>query len=239
MHKTILILFLFVFFAVGCSDSTLNSPSDLIEMEFQDGVDPNPSYDGTRDAVLKNGPVSDIFNGNFGTAPLDTLGLVEVAGELYERRLIIRMDLSEISSCAAVHEATITLRLTPESGDTLILEAYEVLEPAPRETWDEGAGGVGEGVSWSTYDGSDAWDVPGGDIGAEPVFSDTVTSDSLITVVVPNDLALRWVKNPSTNHGLIIRSVTTQDETFRLVHMRESASPASRPRFFLVYEKGG
>lgn len=239
MRKTILILFLFAFFALGCSDDNPYDPSDLIELTFQDGVDPDPSYDGTRDAVMKDGPVSDIYNGNFGTSPLDTLGLVEMGGELFERRLIIRMDLSEISSCAAVHEATITLSLTPASGDTLILEAYEVLEPARRETWDEGVGGVGEGVSWATYDGSNAWDDPGGYIGAEPVFSDTVTTDSLLTVVVPNDLALRWIKYPSTNHGLIIRSVTTQRETFRLVQMRESASPASRPRFFLTYEKGG
>lgn len=239
MRKTILLLFLFAFFALGCSEGNPYDPSNLTEVAFQDGVDPHSSYAGTRDAVLKDGPVSDISNGNFGTTPLDTLGTVEMGGEFFERRLIIRMDLSEISSCAAVQEANITLRLAPESGDTLILEAYEVLEPARRETWDEGVGGVGEGVSWSTYDGSNAWDDPGGDIGAEPVFSDTVTTDSLVTIVVPDNLALRWIKEPSTNHGLIIRSVTVPHETFRIVHMRESASPASRPRFFLSYEKGG
>jgi hypothetical protein len=228
-----------MFLALGCSDSSPSGPSTLIEVEFQDGVYPHPAYYGTRDAIMKNSDSSDISNGNFGPEPLDTLGMVETGGELFERRLIIRMDISETSGCAAVHEATITLTIIPVTGDTLILETYEALEPARRDGWDEGTGGVGGGVSWSTYDGSNAWDVPGGSIGAVPVSTDTIAADSVVIIAVPNDLAFRWIREPWTNHGLIIKSVTTQRETFRIVQMRESASPASRPRFFLSYEKGG
>ena len=239
MRTSTLTLLLLGFFALGCSESSPYEPPALIEVEFQDGVLPHPAYAGTRDAIMKDSDVSDISNGNFGPEPHDTLGLVEAGGEFFERRLIIRMDISETSGCAAVHEATITLTITPVTGDTLILETYEALEPARREGWDEGTGGVGGGVSWLTYDGSNTWDVPGGSIGAVPVSTDTVAADSLVTIAVPNDLAFRWIKEPWTNHGLIIKSVTTQRETFRIVHMRESASPASRPRFVLSYEKGG
>ena len=100
----------------GCSD-TGTSPGDFdsVTVIFRDGAEPLPSWYGTRDAVIRNGPSPAIQETNMGTAPVDTLGAVDIGGTLFSRRLLVRFDLTSITDCAEVIEGRLTLHLEPEA----------------------------------------------------------------------------------------------------------------------------
>lgn len=231
--------------ATGCSEDngfppSQNSQRDTLEITFQDGVHPYETYFGTRDAVIKDGPKPEFVEGNFGAAVLDTLGTVYTGSDYYERRLLVRMDLSGLSGCSAVLDARLTLRIESQLADSLVLEAYEVEVPQVIPgSWEEGPGGRLEGVSWLTADGAKDWLMPGGDILYPPVDTQTVRADSVITFSLPGGLVLRWFREPSSNHGVLIKAAGTADERFVLVHSRESNTVAYRPRLEILYFKSG
>lgn len=229
----------------GCGeDSGLpppqNSERDTLEVTFQDGVDPYGAYFGTRDAVIKNGPKPEFIDGNFGAVALDTLGTVFTGSDYYERRLLVRMDLSDLSGCSAVLDARLTLRIESQLVDSLVLEAYEVEVPQVIPgSWKEGTGGLFEGVSWRAADGVTPWLTPGGDIPYAPVDEQTVRADSVVTFSLPGALVLRWIRNPSSNHGVLIKASYTTGERFVLAYLRESNTAADRPMLEILYFKSG
>jgi hypothetical protein len=228
--------------AAGCSnnDQVVNPPFhlDTLTVAFQDGVSPSTSYSGTRDAVLKDGPTIALSNGNFGFVPVDTIGVVQLGYGLYERRLILRMDLSQITGCSKVIEATLSIHVAPPGPDSLTLEAYRVLRPAGN-SWVEGIGGLAAGVSWATVDGAEPWTTPGGDYDPTPLDLRTIATDSVFTFSLPPALVLTWIKQPLTNHGVIIASGDAATPRFTTVFLRESAAARLRPRMQIVYIKGG
>lgn len=231
--------------ALGCTDTSTNpgeTEYDTVTVEFQDGVYPDPYYRDTRDAILKDGPNSNLRNGNFGSVPNDTLGHVPLSSLYYERRMILRMDLSLIRSCATVVDDSLFISVVPGGPDTLFLEAYEVnLHSSYRDSWLEGIGGVGNGVSWLTINGQNSWSTPGGDY-FEPLLAETfVVTDSIASFSLPITLVYKWIANPDLNNGIIIKIRATPGEHYRLGHMRETSAPAKRPRLWIKYlqAKGG
>jgi len=231
--------------AAGCGDdSGLPPPQypdrDTLEVAFQDGVHPYETYFGTRDAVIKDGPSPAFINGNFGAEPRDTLGVVRAGSGYYERRLLVRMDLSGLSGCSAVIDARLSLRIESDLADPLVLEVYEVeVPPANPASWTEGTGELFAGVSWSTVDGTAPWVTAGGDYAIAMLDAQTVHADTAVTFALPGPLVLAWIKEPSTNHGVIIRARDTGDERYVLVHLRESSIAADRPKLELLYLKSG
>lgn len=241
-----LITFLFgMLLAAGCGDDggfppSQDSDRDTLEIAFQDGTHPYDTYFGTRDAVIKNGPVPGLINGNFGAEPIDTVGIVHAGAGYYERRLLVRMDLSGFSGCSAVIDARLSLRIESDITDSLVLEMYEVVvPPAIPGSWAEGTGDLFAGVSWCTVDGAAPWTTPGGDFPDVVLDAQTVRDDSTVTFSLPGGLVLSWVQKSSTNHGIIIRARDNAGERFVLVHLRESSTPAYRPKLELLYFKSG
>ena len=100
---------------IGC-DSTTGPPpgnSDTVTVVFRDGAEPLPSYTGTRDAVIRDGPSVAMRTRNEGSSPLDTLGNVSIGESLYERRLLLRFDLTSITDCGTVTGALLTISVAP------------------------------------------------------------------------------------------------------------------------------
>ncbi|UCF04182.1 MAG: hypothetical protein JSV33_09525 [bacterium] len=234
-----------IFLAPGCSsdEGIINLPpgtGDTVLVSFRDGMSPYPEYFGTRDAVLKDGPISVLRDGNFGHVDFDTLGSVFLAQSYYERRMILRFDLTPVIGCLSVLEAKVSVHVKSDCTDQIVVEAYEViLPPGYSESWPEGTGGIGGGISWLTIDGSAPWNHPGGDV--TPILLDetTIQCDSVITLTLPNNLVFRWIESPQDNHGILIRTRNTAIESFRLLYLRESADAALRPMLWLKYLKRG
>lgn len=236
-------LFLFFLLAAGCSENndTIffdpgNGESEIIE--FQDGILPDPRYVGTNDAFLKDGPGLD--NYNFGHMSYDTVGSRLLTGSYYESRFIVRIDISALTDCAEIVRAELHLNLSLPSADSLVLEAYEVTVPQVLPgTWLEGFGGPQGGVSWLDVDGAVSWDTPGGDLVGTPFDSATVTQDSVMMFDIPNELVFRWIEQPLSNHGIVMRLVGTMPGEHIILHTRESILPDARPRLLIEYIPGG
>lgn len=212
-------------------------PPDTLTTVFRDGISPDSLYDGTRDAVLKDGPTAEIVYGNSGDAETDTFGTVLLGDYYYERRLVLRMDLSGITDCAKVTAVRLTLRLEREDKAPLTMYVYRIVLPEwMPSSWVEGAG---TGVSWVTMDGTAPWVSEGGDYENILLDTRTVSSDTSVTFALPGSLALNWIQEPGDNHGVIIMSPVKWEESFTLVHMRESAAPEKRPRLEVKYIENG
>ena len=226
-----------------CSDdehivSPPPSSPETLSVSFQDGVLPDASYGGTRDAMLKNGPSYQFRNGNFGAMPFDTLGSVLLGTALYERRVIIKMDLSRITDCSRVLSASLSMRLIPPAPDSMLIEVNRV-DLMNWQNWLEGAGGVFGGVSWTTLDGTAPWVTEGGDLDPTALDQETVLSDSTVTFALPPALVRNWITNPATNHGVIVRGAQPAGGGSVIVFMRESDRVAWRPRIDVTYLAGG
>lgn len=227
----------------SCSEddsSMFFDPSSRLQnMAFQDGIAPDSSYSGTRDAFLKEG--SPFSNVNFGTVPQDTIGHLYLTDRLYERRFIVRFDLTAISDCGEVLSAELELHFGPISADTLEIQAYEVTVPEILVTsWPEGIGGEFGGVSWLYADeGSVEWNAEGGDIIGPPIASTAVAADTVISFTLPNALVLDWIKKPAENHGVVVRLAGTLSQEFLVLHTRESLVLHARPKLAVEYLKGG
>ncbi|MFA4947339.1 MAG: DNRLRE domain-containing protein [Candidatus Krumholzibacteriia bacterium] len=228
-------LCLAAFAGCGSDDQLAPAPgSDTIRAAFQDGVSPSTSYHGTADAVLKNDPDSAAANANFGPAPSDTLGSVLLSTAFYERRLIVRMDISSITDCSEVVSARLSIHVTPPAPDSITLEAHLI-----NKQWTEGFGGSATGVSWSTIDGAVSWTLGGGDFSGSVIDEQTVSSDSVVTFSLSPALVMEWIQHPSSNHGIIIKTTDVSRERYAIVFQREYSSAARRPRLEIAYLPGG
>jgi len=226
----------------GCADDTVVIPipplADTVTAVFQDGVMPDALYRGTRDAFLKNGPSNELRNGNFGTVEADRIGSIDIGGDLYETRLIIKMDLSSITDCSEVVSARLTIFGDYAAPDSITLAAFRVIRPA-WNTWVEGIGGVTQGVSWTTIDGTAPWNVEGGDFDPAVLDETTVRSDTCATFSLPPALVNGWILHPEANHGIIIGSCDLSRESFAFIRARETAKSSWRPRLEIIYLRGG
>ncbi len=242
-RKALIHLILFgaavVLSGIGCdSSTTAPGESDTITVAFRDGASPLPSYTGTRDAVIKNGPDHATQNGNYGTRPSDTLGVIDIGGSPFEQRMLVKFDLTSITDCGTLTGATLTINITPaDTSDTIWLDVYEATVPATHpKSWVEGF--LNSGVSWLTVDGDFNWTAEGGDVlgllASKEVKADTVVTFDLDAAVVED-----WVKRPWINHGVLIRPRTSGDEAFVYAYMRETTAISLRPELYIKYIKGG
>jgi hypothetical protein len=228
----------------GCGDDRekVHSPdktSDTIKVAFQDLVSPYPSYQGTRDAVIKEAPGMRLHN--FGNNPIDTIGTVEESGDYYQKRLILRMDLTSISSCSFVMDAFLHLSLEEGGLGSPQFELYRVTVPDGilPDSWMEGTGGFNKGVSWLFADDAVGWTNEGGDYIPIPLDTSTVQSDTTLTFSIPGPIISHWINNPEENHGFIIIPLSSDSPSYRIIHLRESPVPEKRPLMQFVYLEAG
>ncbi len=225
--------------AIGCeSSSTGPGENDTVTVVFRDGASPLPTYLGTSDAVIKDGPDYATKSGNYGTRPVDTLGVVDIGASLYEQRMLVRFDLTSITDCGTVISALLTISVTPEDTNrTVWLDAWEATVPGTYPgSWVEGF--LGDGVSWEFLDGASKWTDAGGDV-LELMDSREVRADTVVTFELDTVRVQTWIKMASKNHGVLLRTRTSGEEAFLHACMRESAAVALRPALYIRYVKGG
>jgi hypothetical protein len=241
-RRGIAVLALLVAALAGCADDDTVFPpgaGDTATVVFRDGVSPDASYNGTRDALLKNGPTNDFRNRCYGNVPFDTIGSVSLAGAPYERRLVLKMDLSAIADCAWVLSASLSLAFEAAPPESITVAMHRVLRPSYTGTWIEGQNGIQTGVSWLTVDGAESWFAEGGDFESEPLSRARIAGDTVVVFPVPSALARGWIDAPATNHGVLLRSASTTSGRFALAHLREAFVPSLRPSFTVTYLRGG
>ena len=201
-------------------------------------------YDGTRDTCfISPNAVPDrrLDHCNFG-------GLTDLRVGQYamDNRALVAFDLSKVPSGAAVAGAWLQLYLSPRragrSADRVGLLAYEVLRP-----WSPGRG---DGDRWGkqpVLPGEASWqcsahpakwskggcDEPGADRGAEPVGTsgEVRKRNCWVTVPLARELVARWVKDPKSNHGVVL----TSGRELGHYHSSEFEDPAMRPRLIVAF----
>jgi hypothetical protein len=225
----------------GCESSSTGpgGDPDSVTVVFRDGAEPLPTYLGTSDAVIKDGPGYLARSGNYGHRTVDTLGVIDIGGSLYEQRMLVRFDLSSITDCGSVTGAFLTIRVTPaDTNRTVILDAWEATVPEtyPR-SWVEGTA-TSDGVSWLYLDGVSDWTAEGGDV-LEMMDSREIRTDTTVTFELDPARVEGWIKTPWRNHGVLLRPRTSGQAAFLYAYMRESGDVALRPELLVYYLKGG
>jgi hypothetical protein len=223
----------------GCEPTTGPPPTgtDTITVVFRDGAEPTSGYLGTRDAVIRDGSAWEMRSSNNGTAAIDTLGVVDIGGSLFARRLLLRFDLTSITDCGTVARAELTLHFEPEdTNQTIWLDVREATVPDIFPgSWVEGS--AGSGVSWLYVDESvTVWDAAGGDF-LGLLDSKEVRTDTTVTFELDADRVENWIKIPWENDGVLVISRTGGMEAFLHVYMRETAAVGLRPELTVWYIK--
>ena len=225
---------------IGCGDnSTAPGDTDTVTIVFRDGASPLPLYTGTRDAVIRNGPDYATKSSNYGHWTGDTIGVVDIGGLLYERRMLVRFDLTSITDCGTVVSALLTINIAPyDTNRTVWLDAWEATVPETYlKSWVEGSL-TSDGVSWIYLDGVSGWTTDGGDV-LELMDSKAVKADTVVTFELDPVRVQTWIKMEWKNHGILLSPRTSGEAAFLYVYMRESDAAALRPELYIKYIKGG
>ncbi len=202
-------------------------PSGAVTVDFQEGVAPSGSYDGTRDTYIsQNSPGSNY--GNSGELLLDG---DDPSGTDDDLSTLLKWDTSSIPAGSLVQDVTITLDVFNSSPNTY--ELYEM-----KQEWVEGE------ASWNEYDNGLAWATAGALAGADrgSIVLGTITPSSTGSYVITLNadgraLAQTWINNSSSNYGVIIADSGSTDG----VDMRSSeyGTASSRPKLSVTYIPGG
>lgn len=155
------------------------------------------------------------------------------------RRALVRFDLSSIPGDMVIESASLRLEVTRFNGGPCTLTLHRVLS-----SWGEGSsdagepGGVGTAstpmdATWVHRFWPDVrWSAPGGDFDSVPSASVFNESTGFIewtaTARLLDDLE-SWRREPHTNYGWLIESVSPGFNSAHRFATREAAASASRP----------
>jgi hypothetical protein len=144
---------------------------------------------------------------------------------------IIKWDLTDISTSAAVTEATLYLYQTDSAGDSSYdVSVHKIVNVNPS---------VGD-LTWATYDGTNSW--TGGSNGGQndiaaaedtPSLNDT---DNEYKTWDVTDMVADWVATPANNYGMLLNSddVASVDSR-RYFASSDAATASTRPKLIVTY----
>jgi Bacterial Ig domain/Disaggregatase related repeat/TGF-beta propeptide len=196
--------------------------------------------DGQATKILQPNPAtgkdSEIDSVPASCATLGASALMDVgASTSTVMRGLVRFGLQDIPVGASVTSATLILHhdfSIPVAGTAAV---YRVTRD-----WTEGAGGCGDGATWSQASGGIGWTAAGGDFDPS-----SLSSVSFAAFEAPQDhqylvtsAVQQWVSGQSPNLGLLVRYPTETQQTNNFVKYTSSddtVSPANRPRLSVSY----
>lgn len=206
---------------------------------FQQGVSPDPGYDGASDTIV----ASDFYTVNMGA-----LNYVEsFFGEGAEiRRSLLRWEISALPAGADVHAATVELhRHDGYSENDMAVALYRLTRgwtEGTGVTWWPGPGYTADGATWNEAGPGIPWTDPGGDYDPTAVGQTTIpagTGDRWFhwdaTAAVE-----AWVEQGQPNYGLLLRPLSG-DYSYHYYHSGEAQDDAVplHPRLVITYTDGG
>ncbi|MDX1459678.1 MAG: PKD domain-containing protein [Xanthomonadales bacterium] len=196
---------------------------DIMTKSFQDAMLPDPGYDGTFDAYIREASAST----NYGAASTLQVDGDEPSGSATDMNIVIGWDISAIPTDAIVLDAQVDFVVTNASSGAY--QCYALLAP-----WNQAE------VTWDNASGDNPWGAPGAssgaDRGSDVLCTLTAGSTGALTMpFTPEGLAQvqAWVSNPAANHGLVIANPTTGDGAD--LHSSESGTVMSRPKLSVTY----
>jgi PKD repeat protein len=202
---------------------------ELFMVAFQDGQLPDVSYDGTRDAYIREAS-ADTAHGTETSLQVDG---AEPSGSTTDMYIVLGWDISAIPTNATVESAEIQFVVTNPSGGPY--DCFSLLTG-----WDQAQ------VTWNSAFTGVPWGTPGAaspsDRGSQIVCSVTAGSTGPMTVsLVGGGLALvqSWVGNPAGNHGIVIGDPSTTNTNGADFHASESSTADARPRLNVTYRVPG
>lgn len=192
-------------------------------LHFQDGVSPDPFYEGARDTALRE---------HDPTVPGGARLKLEPDGDEPSRTdhdvaALLRWDLSAIPPGSKVVTASLTFSAIDDSK-----HVYEIAEL--RRPWVEAE------ATWLGPSSGSAWQSPGASGTADRSSRAMGTLGPAVkgdVSVLLNDEGLRvlqgWIDKPATNHGLVVHgSGNTDGVEF---YSREHRQPSQRPRLSVTF----
>ena len=193
-----------------------------LTLSFQDGLAPDPSYDGTFDAYIREATP----NTNYGTAATLQVDGDEPSGAGTDMSIVIGWDISDIPATATVDSASIYFN-TLNVGGTYYCFAL-------LRGWNENE------VSWNQATSGTSWATPGAegatDSDSLPLCSINAGSTGPIEINLNSDgvaLVQSWVDGSLSSNGMVIAdSVSTNGADF---DSSESSTAMSRPRLEVTY----
>ena len=195
---------------------------NLVSTQFQDGVSPDSSYHGTRDAYISQAD-PDV---NYGSAVTCLADGDDPSGSGQDKSVLLRWDLRHINPGEQIDAASITLNIENETDGPY--ELYEL-----KRDW------VEDQVTWNVYRAGANWAAPGaGDTASDRgdvilgvlrsagvgQYTFDLNADGLAVIQ-------GWVNDPDTNFGFILTNTnTTNGVDFSC---RETATAGNRPSLFI------
>ncbi len=165
-----------------------------------------------------------------------------------ERRPLIAFDdLSEIPAGAVITSVELQIRVNRAVGGAVSTSLFELTQD-----WGEsssnapGAGGMGAeaavgDATWTTAIVPDnAWNTPGGDLGAVELSSTPVGNDGFFTFPSTTELVNAvqgWVDGTAPNRGLILRVNSSTTRQAKRLESRENLNADARPQLIVSFEE--
>jgi hypothetical protein len=202
---------------------------------FQQGVSPDPSYDGTSDTILSIEPI---------TVNVGGLEYIETYFDYAEHnRTIIRWDISALPAGADVLSATVEIYHYIGFGpDPQPIPLHHVtrewVEGTGLDFW-PGPGYVADGATWMEASPGVPWTNPGGDYDPTAVGQTTIpagTGSQWIRWDATGAVEA-WVEGGQPNYGLLLRPLSG-DYVGHRFHSRQGDTPNLRPRLVITYTVG-
>ncbi len=203
--------------------------SSCTTVSFQQGAS---GYTGARDAHIRQ--ANPTFN--YGVSTPLMVDSDEPAGSSNDVSTLLYWDLSSIPAGSTIQSAAIAIYVE----DVTAAPGYDLYDMT--QAWTEGTGNgsaTGNGATWNTFDGSNAW--PGG-AGASGSRGSTVLANFAPTATGAYQTSLNaagrsvlqgWVNTPANNKGFMISAgATTNGLDFT---SKEGAAVANRPRLEVTY----
>ncbi|QFU23268.1 DNRLRE domain-containing protein [Shewanella eurypsychrophilus] len=191
---------------------------NLITIEFQDGVSPELSYSGTRDAFISELNITTHYGAS------TNLYIDGDDGNGNDLSTLLKWDIDVIPANANIESAAIILDVFNPTSSSYDIFALSV-------PWNEAE------VSWQEYAAGITWELAGGQgVGDRSVVSlASISPGTGLFSVNLNDMGFdvieSWVDGSSSNHGFIITNTSSSDGAD--FYSRESSS--FHPKLTLVY----
>ncbi|CAM3344105.1 DNRLRE domain-containing protein [Shewanella violacea] len=191
---------------------------NLITIEFQDGVSPEPGYSGTRDAYISELNITTNYGAN------TNLYIDGDDGNGKDLSTLISWDVDLIPANANIESAAISLDVFNPTSSGYDIFALSV-------PWSEAE------VTWSQYSAGNVWQLAGGQGGGDrtPMSLASISPATGLFIVNLNEAGLdvieSWVDGSSSNHGFIIANTSSSDGAD--FYSRESSN--FHPKLTLVY----
>ena len=200
-------------------------------VSFQQGAE---GYTGAHDVYIRqNDPTY-----NYGT----TTPLMVDSDEPYnsdnDASALLYWDLSSIPAGSTIESASITVYVEDETDSAT--PGYDLYEMT--QAWLEGTGNgsaTGDGATWNTYDGDNAWPNGAGGAGdrgstALANFAATSTGSYQVALNDAGETVLEnWINTPVSNMGFMIHA--GEEDNGLDFTTKEGSTVANRPKLTIAY----